>query len=69
MTGKAIIFHGTGGNPDVAWYPWLAGRLRARGFDVEVPHYPGLNVEPIGAFLPRMLGAHRFDEETVIIGH
>lgn len=69
MTGKAIIFHGTGANPDVAWYPWLAGRLRARGFEVEVPHHPGLNVEPIASFLPRVLGAHRFDEETVLIGH
>jgi len=69
MTGKAIIFHGTGGNPDVAWYPWLAGRLRERGFSVEARHYPGLNVEPIATFLPGVLAAHRFDEQTVLIGH
>ena len=30
MARNAFIFHGTGGNPDVAWYPWLAGRLAAR---------------------------------------
>ncbi len=23
MTRSAIIFHGTGANPDVAWLPWL----------------------------------------------
>jgi len=69
MAAKVIIFHGTGGNPDVAWYPWLAGRLRERGFDVEVPHYPGVNVEPIASFLPKVLAAHRFDEETVLVGH
>ena len=69
MTGKAIIFHGTGASPEVAWYPWLAGRLRERGFEVEVPHHPGLNVEPIATFLPRVLAAHRFDDETVLIGH
>ncbi len=69
MGRRAIIFHGTGGNPDVAWYPWLAGRLTARGYEVEVPHYPGVNVEPIAEFLPQVLAAHKFDEETVLVGH
>ena len=66
---RAIIFHGTGGNPGVAWYPWLAARLVGRGYEVEVPHYPDLNVEPIASFLPRVLAGHRFDEQTVLIGH
>ena len=66
---SAIIFHGTGGNPGVAWYPWLAARLRRRGYEVEVPHYPGLNVEPITSFLPKVLAAHRFGDDTVLIGH
>ncbi|XVU29252.1 alpha/beta hydrolase [Actinoplanes sp. CA-054009] len=69
MGQRAIIFHGTGGNPDVAWYPWLAGRLTARGYAVEVPHYPDVNVEPIDTFLPRVLAAHTFDRETVLVGH
>ncbi|WP_199524025.1 alpha/beta hydrolase [Micromonospora craterilacus] len=66
---RAIIFHGTGANPDICWYPWLAGRLAARGYAVEVPHYPGINVEPIATFLPKMLNGHRFDEDTVLVGH
>jgi predicted alpha/beta hydrolase family esterase len=66
---RAIIFHGTGGNPDVCWYRWLAGRLEARGYAVEVPHHPGINVEPIATFLPKVLQAHSFDEETVLVGH
>ena len=66
---NAIIFHGTGGNPGVAWYPWLAGRLTARGYTVEVPHYPGINVEPVADFLPTVLKAHEFGEETVLVGH
>jgi predicted alpha/beta hydrolase family esterase len=66
---RAIIFHGTGANPQVAWYPWLAGRLSARGYHVSVPHYPGLNVEPIETFLPGVLAAHEFDAETVLVGH
>ena len=66
---NAIIFHGTGGDPGVTWYPWLAGRLTARGYAVEVPHYPGINVEPVADLLPTVLKAHEFDEETVLVGH
>jgi uncharacterized protein len=66
---SAIIFHGSGGHPDNVWYPWLGERLTARGYRVERPHYPGLNEEPIGTFLPRVLAGHRFDERTVLVGH
>lgn len=69
MTRRAIIFHGTGGHPDNVWYPWLAERLTARGFDVERPHLPGLNVEPVATTLPRVLGAHAFDAGTLLVGH
>ncbi|MEU4386914.1 alpha/beta fold hydrolase [Promicromonospora sp. NPDC023805] len=69
MGRNAIIFHGTGAEPGWIWYPWLAGRLRARGYDVETPHHPGTNVEPIGEFLPRVLAAHTFSEDTVLVGH
>jgi predicted alpha/beta hydrolase family esterase len=65
----AIIFHGTGADPTVAWYPWLAGRLAERGYAVQRPHYPGLNVEPIATFLPKVLADHRFDEHTALVGH
>lgn len=69
MGRNAIIFHGTGGNPDVVWYRWLARRLEARGYAVEVPHLPGVNVEPIATFLPTVLDGRHFDEDTVLVGH
>ncbi|MEU4473246.1 alpha/beta hydrolase [Micromonospora sp. NPDC023888] len=70
MVGRrAIIFHGTGGNPDAVWYRWLARRLEARGYAVEVPHHPGINVEPIATFLPTVLDGHRYDDDTVLVGH
>lgn len=69
MGRRAIIFHGTGAEPGWIWYPWLADRLRARGYDVETPHHPGTNVEPIAEFLPRVLAAHTFSEDTVLVGH
>lgn len=69
MTRKAILFHGTGAHPDVVWLPWLRSRLTQRGYSVEAPHYPGLNVEPIATFLPKVLADHTFDEDTVLVGH
>jgi predicted alpha/beta hydrolase family esterase len=69
MGRNAIIFHGTGAQPDWIWYPWLAARLRDRGYTVEVPHHPGINVEPIATFLPKVLYAHTYDEDTVLVGH
>jgi uncharacterized protein len=69
MGRRAIIFHGTGARPEYLWYPWLADRLRSRGYAVEVPHHPGINVEPIATFLPTVLEAHAYDEETVLVGH
>ena len=47
MSRNAIIFHGTGATPEVVWLPWLRDRLIERGYDVNVPHYPDLNVEPV----------------------
>lgn len=69
MGRNAIIFHGTGAQPGYIWYPWLAGRLRDRGYAVEVPHHPGINTEPVATFLPKVLGAHAYDEDTVLVGH
>ena len=66
---RAIIFHGTGAHPDVVWLPWLRQRLSERGYAVEVPHYPELNVEPIAFFLPKVLANHAFDANTVLVGH
>lgn len=69
MPRNAIIFHGTGGDPRYCWYPWLGDRLAGRGFTVEAPHYPDVNVEPIATFLPKVLANHAFDEQTVLVGH
>lgn len=66
---RAIIFHGTGAHPGVVWLPWLRDRLTGRGYVVEVPHYPELNVEPLASFLPKVLANHAFDEDTVLVGH
>lgn len=71
MAKRAIIFHGTDCKPDdpIYWYPWLQKQLEANGYEVAVPYYPDINHEPINIFLPKVLKNHRFDEETVLVGH
>lgn len=66
---RAVIVHGTGGHPDVIWYPWLADRLTARGWTVDRPHFPDLNATPVDDFLPGALERLAVDEDTVLIGH
>jgi uncharacterized protein len=66
---RAIIFHGTGGHPANCWYGWLGRRLETKGYHVDIPHYPSLNVQPIESFLPKVLSGHTFDEQTVLVGH
>ena len=69
MSKRAIIFHGTDCKPTDYWYAWLGEKLESRGFEVEIPSYPEINHEPIATFLPKVRGAHIFDEDTIIIGH
>lgn len=66
---KAILFHGTGAHPDDVWLPWLRRRLTERDYAVEAPHYPGLKLESIATFLPKVLANHTFDANTVLVGH
>ena len=43
-----------------------AGSARLPG---EIPHYPGLNRDPLETFLPKVLTSHVFDHETALVGH
>jgi len=36
---------------------------------VEIPHYPGLNIDLIASFLAKVLSGHTVDENTVLVGH
>ena len=69
MQRNAIIFHGTGADPETVWLPWLGRRLTERGYAVTIPHYPGMNIEPVATLLPKVLAGHDFDEDSVLVGH
>lgn len=43
MSKTACIFHGTGGNAESFWIPWLAGELEKHHFEVWAPSLPDSN--------------------------
>lgn len=66
---NASIFHGTGGTPDLFWFPYLQSELKSRGFDVWLPQLPQADKPDINVWLPFALSEGRYDEETILIGH
>jgi predicted alpha/beta hydrolase family esterase len=66
---NVIIFHGTDEKPENYWYSWLKKELITRGLSVEVPYYPELNKSSLSDFLPKVLNSHKFNNQTILIGH
>ena len=46
MKSNIFIFHGTEGHPQENWFPWLKGKLEAKGCKVFVPQFPTPPVVP-----------------------
>lgn len=65
---NAIIFHGTGCNPDSFWQPYLKKELEQRGYSVSVPALPEADHPNIKKWLEAAL-KETYTSETVIIGH
>lgn len=67
---RAYLIHGWGGHPDGAFRPWLARKLRARGFEVEIPELPDTEYPRIETWVPFLTSFIRTpDKDTVIVGH
>lgn len=68
---KAIIFHGTGGNSQANWFPWLKAELEKAEFQVWVPDLPDADVPDFDKYLPFIFKHCPFaiDAETILIGH
>lgn len=70
MEKTALIIHGTEGNPEGNWFPWLKVELERKGWKVGVPEFP----TPKGQSLENWLAAFDSAKEdlgltSVLIGH
>lgn len=67
---RVIIIHGTEGNPNVHWLPWLADRVTQAGHQAVVPHLPtpeGQNLRNWRDSFDRAVGPLTSDD--IIVGH
>ncbi len=67
---NALILHGTKGNPEQNWFPWLKGQLEKRGYKVWVPQLPGADFPNTKRYNEFIFSSDwKFDSESVLIGH
>lgn len=67
---NALILHGTNGDPEGNWFPWLKTELENRGYNVWAPELPGAdapNVKRYNDFI--FSSGWEFNEESLLIGH
>ncbi|HEU5062459.1 MAG TPA: alpha/beta fold hydrolase [Solirubrobacterales bacterium] len=67
---EIVIVHGTGGDPEENWFPWLAEEVRERGHKAILPTFP----TPEGQELDRWLAVleeevGELTPDTVLVGH
>lgn len=66
---KAVILHGTDGNPEANWFPWLKQQLEEQGYEVWVPLLPE-NHTPNREVYNNFLFNSGWDfTNNIIIGH
>lgn len=71
MQNKTVfIFHGTGGNPEGNWFPWLKKKLEEKGLHVIVPQFPTPEGQSLESWLA-ILDTYKehINEETIFVGH
>lgn len=66
---NAIILHGTNGNPEENWFPWLKRELERLDYKVWLPQLPNCDKPNIEIYNNFLIPNWEFDNETILIGH
>lgn len=66
---RAVILHGTDGNPDVNWLPWAKAELEKRGYDVFSPLLPNNHTPNKKAYEDFLKNSQWDFRDNVVIGH
>ncbi|MES2930733.1 MAG: alpha/beta fold hydrolase [Patescibacteria group bacterium] len=65
---NAYIFHGTEGNPQENWFPWLAAELEKRGVETTVPQLSNPDYPDLNTWLADV-SSFKTGPDTILIGH
>lgn len=66
----AIIIHGTWGNPEWNWFPWMKGQLESDGWKVFVPEFPTPENQELHSWLEVFQSyKEHIGGETIFIAH
>lgn len=70
MKSEVLIFHGTGGNPNENWFPWLKDELQQEGMQVHIPQFPHPKDHPLPNWL-QVLKEYmpHINRDSILIGH
>jgi uncharacterized protein len=71
MIKNALILHGTQGNSNENWFPWLKNVLGEKGYKVWLPDLPGSDIPNLKMYNEYILGNKdwEFNSDSIIIGH
>ncbi len=68
---NALILHGTQGNSNSNWFPWLKVELEKKGYKVWLPDLPGSDFPSLKAINQFIFSNKdwKFNPESIIVGH
>jgi predicted alpha/beta hydrolase family esterase len=66
---KVVILHGTHGNPESSWFPWLKAKLEAVGYEVWVPQLPDCDKPNRDTYADFLFGSGWDFTDNIVIGH
>lgn len=68
---EILIFHGTGGNPEENWFPWLKNELQKTGNQVYVPKFPDPREDNHLEDWLKVLEEYKehIKEQSILVGH
>ncbi|MAG60978.1 hypothetical protein CL619_04280 [archaeon] len=65
-----FMIHGSFGNPDENWFPWLKNQLITAGFEVIIPSFPTPDGQSLKAWRYIFLEfENKINSETIFVGH
>ena len=67
---NVFIIHGTYGNPDENWFPWLKSELEKSGFKVFVPKFPTPENQALENWLKVFKNYEQYlNDDSIIVAH